>query len=299
MSVALLRKSAQTWLLAFRPKTLTAAVVPVLVGTAVVYSSGSQILWWVSALALLASVFIQIATNLLNDAIDFKKGADTHERIGPKRVTQSGLISPRTVMLGGFAFLMLALACGIPLVMQGGWPIFVIGVVSVFLAYGYTGGPFPLAYLGLGDIFVFIFFGLIAVSGLFYLHTGFVSAEAVIAGTQVGLLATVLIAINNLRDIAQDRVANKRTLAVRFGESFVRIEIITLVAMSLGLGLFWILRGEWVAGLLPLVLTPVAIKLVNGIRRVSPSAELNLFLAQSAKLQLGFGILLALGLGLR
>lgn len=288
----------RNWLLAFRPKTLTAAIVPIVVGTAVVGSSGSLIKWWVSGLALLASIFIQIATNLLNDAIDFKKGADTHERVGPQRVTQSGLISARTVMVGGFFFLFLALLCGIPLVVEGGWPIVVIGFVSMFLAYGYTGGPFPLAYLGLGDLFVFIFFGLIAVSGLVYLHTGEVTAEALVAGSQVGLLSTVLIAINNLRDVSQDRVANKRTLAVRFGERFVRIEIFALVAVSLGLGLFWVLRGEWVAGLLPLILVPFAIKLVNGVWRVSPSAEFNIFLAQSAKLHLGFGVLFALGLAL-
>jgi 1,4-dihydroxy-2-naphthoate polyprenyltransferase len=286
------------WLLAFRPKTLTAAVVPVVVGTAIVYSSGATIHWWISIYALLASVFIQIATNLLNDAIDFKKGADTHERLGPMRVTQSGLIPHRKVMVAGFLFLILALGFGVPLVVQGGWPIVAIGVAAIFLAYGYTGGPFPLAYLGLGDVFVFIFFGLIAVGGVVYLQTGAVTVEAVVAGVQVGLLSTVLIAINNLRDIAQDRLANKRTLAVRFGERFVRVEVMSLIVMSLGLGTFWLVRSEWVAGLLPLLLIPVALKLVGGVWRVSPSAEFNVFLAQSAKLHLGFGVLFALGLSL-
>lgn len=288
----------KNWLLAFRPKTLTAALVPIIVGTAVVYNSGAEVLWWVSGLALLASIFIQIATNLLNDAIDFKKGADTAARIGPVRVTQSGLISPRAVMLGGFFFLLLAFACGVPLVLHGGWPIVVIGAASLFLAYGYTGGPFPLAYLGLGDLFVFLFFGLIAVGGLVFLHTGAFSGEALVAGAQVGFLATVLIAINNLRDVEQDRVANKRTWAVRFGTRFVRAEIFALVALGLGLGVYWLSRGQYYAALLPLALMPLALKLVGGIWKTEPSVELNGYLAQSAKLHIGFGVLFAIGLSL-
>lgn len=289
----------KSWLLALRPKTLTAAIVPVIVATALVKSQGYPVLWWVSICAILSSVFIQIGTNFFNDAIDFEKGADTEHRIGPKRVTQSGLLTRKQVMLGGAVCFAIALALGIPLVIQGGWPIVAIGVVSLALGYAYTGGPFPLAYKGLGDLFVIIFFGLIAVMGTFYLHTGTVNQAAAIAGLQIGLLATVLIAVNNFRDAPQDALVNKKTLAVRFGWTFARVEISMLALVPFVLGMYWYREGYMNAGLFPVIAFPFARRVVAGVFKHEPSPIFNRFLAFSAGLHLVFGLGLAVGLWLK
>lgn len=287
------------WVMALRPKTLSAAIVPIVVATALVKAEGREVLWWVSICALLSAVFIQIGTNLVNDAIDFAKGADTEERIGPQRVTQSGLLKSKTVMIGGFVCFAIAASLGVPLVIQGGWPIVVIGLVSLFLGYAYTGGPFPLAYKGLGDLFVILFFGLIAVGGTYYLHTGTVSLGALVAGLQVGCLATVLIAVNNLRDAPQDARVGKKTLAVRFGERFARFEILFLILLPFVLGAFWF-RNEIVnAAILPLLCVPIARRLVMGVFMYAPSPIYNRFLAMAALMQMGFGFLLAAALWMR
>lgn len=284
------------WLLALRPKTITAAIVPVLVATALVKFENHPLQWWITICALLSAVFIQIATNLLNDAIDFVKGADTEKRVGPIRVTQSGLLSSKQVMWGGYFCLMVAAAFGVPLVVQGGWPIVVIGLVSLLLAYAYTGGPFPLAYRGLGDVFVVVFFGLVAVGGTYYLHTGGLGLAAVVAGLQVGSLATVLIAVNNLRDAPLDREAGKRTLAVRLGERFAKFEIATLAIAPFLLGIYWKNIGAFSAVVLPCAAIPLARRLIAGILKTPPGPEYNRFLALAAALHLAFGLLLSIGL---
>src|SRR4051794_23693445 len=158
------------WLLAARPKTLAAAVTPVLVGTALARNIAAAIHWPSLVFALLGAVFIQIGTNYVNDALDFKKGADTHTRLGPLRVTQAGLLDADKVLRGAYACFLLAALCGVPLILRGGWPIVIIGVASILAAYAYTGGPYPLAYHGLGEVFVMIFFGFVAVGGSFYLQ---------------------------------------------------------------------------------------------------------------------------------
>jgi 1,4-dihydroxy-2-naphthoate octaprenyltransferase len=285
--------------LALRPKTLTAALVPILVATALVRAEGREILWWVSACALLSSIFIQIGTNLVNDAIDFKKGADTASRIGPQRVTQSGLLTSRQVMTGAAICFFAAFLLGIPLVIHGGWPIVLIGTASLLLGYAYTGGPFPLAYKGLGDIFVILFFGLIAVMGTYYLHTGGVSQGSAVAGLQVGFLATVLIAINNLRDFRQDGLVGKRTLAVRFGLTFSRVEILVLAFAPLLMGVYWYRQDAFLAAILPLTAFPIARRLVIGVFKTEPSPAYNLFLGMGAALHLLFGVLLAVGFWLK
>lgn len=286
---------ASAWILAFRPKTLTAAVIPIVVGTALASQHPHGWQPWVSVCALLAALLIQVATNLFNDAIDFKKGADTAERLGPKRVTQSGLIHARRVMVAGIFCLMMAFAFGIPLVLRGGWPIVGIGVISLILAYAYTGGPFPLAYQGLGDLFVFVFFGLIAVSGVVYLQVGEWTLESFVAGAQVGLLSTVLIAINNYRDYEQDRKAGKLTLAARFGGRFAKGEVLLLLAVSYLLGLFWWTKSFEAAAWLPLLSLPIAAEVAQGIVRLPPCAALNRYLARAAGTQLLFGGLLSIG----
>ncbi len=286
------------WLLAFRPKTLTAAVVPIVVGTTLVFAMGYPVHHWISLCALLSSVFIQIGTNLINDAMDFIKGADTEERIGPSRITQQGHANFKTVFSLGILFFILALVIGIPLVIHGGWPIVAIGILSLICGYAYTGGPFPLAYRGLGDVFVILFFGLIAVGGLTYLQTGEWHIEAIMAGLQVGSLATVLIAINNFRDVEGDKKANKKTLAVRFGSTFVRCEIAGLIVLSFLINIYWWLEGFKVPALLSLLALPMGVIVIKNILTEDPSPKYNKFLAQSALLHILFGSLLAIGFSL-
>lgn len=283
------------WLSAFRPKTLTAAVIPISVGTALVVAQDHVVTWWVSVFALLSALLIQIATNLINDSLDFKKGADTVERLGPKRLVVSGAMSARVVMTVGLFCLAGAFLFGIPLVIHGGWPLIAIGIPSLLLAYGYTGGPFPLAYLGLGDLFVILFFGLIAVGGVYFLHTLSWSLDMLVAGFQVGCLATVLIAINNLRDVDQDVKAGKKTLAVRFGRQFVRYEIAALLTLSFIIQSYWWLRGFQVAAVLPLLAWPLAYQIIRGIFKYDPGAVYNSFLAKAALVHLAFGLALTIG----
>lgn len=282
-------------LLAFRPKTLTAALVPCVAGTALVKAIGLSWDGWVLFYALMASFLIQIGTNLVNDAVDFKKGADTEKRIGPQRITQAGILSANQVMLLGSLCFFLAVLCGIPLVMKGGWVIVAIGVASVLMGYSYTAGPFPLAYLGLGDLFVIIFFGLLAVTGIVFLNTGEWLTEAFVLGLQIGLHATVLIAINNLRDHAGDRLVNKKTLAVRFGVQFSRWEIVALCFLPFVLNLYWWFEGYKIAALVSLLALPLAVKISKNIFSTEPSPAYNKFLGQAAGLHLMFGLLMASG----
>ncbi|HET8798385.1 MAG TPA: 1,4-dihydroxy-2-naphthoate polyprenyltransferase [Thermoanaerobaculia bacterium] len=284
----------KAWLLAARPKTLSAAVVPVIIGTALAAYEPAAITWWVFFCALAGAVLIQIATNFINDAIDFRKGADSGERLGPLRVTQAGLLSADAVMRAAWICLVLAALCGIPLIYRGGWPMLVIGVVSIVMAYAYTGGPFPLAYRGLGEIFVILFFGFIAVGGTFYVHSLQLTQAALLAGYAAGALATVLLVINNLRDVDGDRRSNKRTTVVRFGEGFARAEIalFALTPFAAVAGIAW-MQNRW-----PLLVTLAALPLafaviVRSLR--SRGAELNRCLALAGALQWAFGILFIIG----
>jgi 1,4-dihydroxy-2-naphthoate octaprenyltransferase len=286
----------KVWIEAARPKTLIAAVAPILVGTSLAAAQGHALRWHLSVFALLSALFIQIATNLFNDAIDFKKGTDNEERVGPRRITQSGLLSPKAVMAGAFVACAIAALFAIPLLLQGGAVILGIGLVSLFFAYAYTGGPFPLAYLGLGEIFVILFFGFTAVMGVYFLQTDQFDRVAALAGLQIGLLATVLLAINNLRDVEGDRKTQKNTLAVRFGQSFGRWEIAFLCFAPFVLGFAWFEFGHRWAALLPLVCLPRAILVTRGVFKNSPGPVYNAFLGQGAQLQLAFGVLMSIGL---
>lgn len=292
------RPTLKTWLMAARPKTLTAALVPVMVGTALAYGLGVG-RWMPALAALVGSMFIQVGTNLTNDYFDFKKGADTAERVGPQRVTQSGLIAPGTVLASALACFGLAVLTGIYLVVVGGWPIVAIGVASVLAGYSYTGGPFPLAYHGLGDVFVFVFFGLVAVPGTFYVQALTVTPAAWWAAIPVGAIGTALLVVNNLRDAATDVKAGKRTLVVRLGLRAGRAEYVVLLALafvtplamwSLGLSSPWVMLA-WLSAPLAVPL----LKLVLG----QEGAPLNLALGGTARLQLVFGLLFSVGLLLR
>jgi 1,4-dihydroxy-2-naphthoate octaprenyltransferase len=289
----------KTWVMAVRPKTLTAALVPVLVATALVKAENFQVQAWISICAVISALFIQIGTNFINDAIDFKKGADDANRVGPKRVTQSGLLHERHVMMAGLFCFVLATAFGVPLVVQGGWPIVFIGVLSLFCGYVYTGGPYPLAYRGLGDVFVIVFFGFVAVLGTFFLHAQTLTPATWVAGAQIGMLATVLIAVNNLRDAPLDVKVHKRTLAVRLGAKYARLEIALLALLPFAFGFYWFQHAALWAAVLPLLALPLAFKVIRGVYTHEPSAVYNQFLAKSAALHLVFGILLTVGLVLR
>jgi 1,4-dihydroxy-2-naphthoate octaprenyltransferase len=281
----------KAWLLASRPKTLSAAIVPVLMGTALVVPR--EIHWLLLACTLLGSVFIQIGTNCVNDALDFRKGADTGERLGPLRVTQAGLLSAEAVLRGAYVCFVLAALCGIPLIYRAGWPLMVIGIVSILAAYAYTGGPYPLAYNGLGELFVLLFFGFIAVGGTYFVQTQTITAEVLLAGFAAGSLAVVLIAINNLRDVAGDRTSNKRTMAVRLGEPFARVEIAFFaLAPFVAITAIAMMRGQRSLHL-PLLALPLALVLLRVWR--SSGAELNRCLAMAGALQWLTGILFVAG----
>lgn len=281
------------WILAARPRTLGAALIPVVAGGALAISvSAFDPLG--SALILACAVLIQIATNFFNDALDHAKGADTAGRLGPTRVTSAGLLPARRVITGAFLTLALAALFALPLVLRGGGIILLVGLLSLLFAYAYTGGPFPLAYLGLGEIFVILFFGLIAVAGTFYLNTLAFSVAAILAGLQIGLHSSVLLAVNNLRDLETDRAANKKTLAARFGLNFARRENAALVIAPFILGLAWLPLGYLWAFLLPLLTLPLAWWLARACLTATPDRQVNQLLAQAAALHAAFGLLLAL-----
>jgi len=285
----------RVWLLAIRVPTLSAAVVPVLVGSALA-ARAHHFNAPIFTVVLCAAILIQIGTNLTNDLFDFQKGADTGARLGPVRVVQAGLLTPTQVAVGSVLSFGLAILLGLYLVKVGGWPILAIGAAAVVSGIAYTGGPWPLGYHGLGDVFVFIFFGVIAVVGTFYLQAGGVTGAALLASLPVAMLVTAILVVNNLRDVDTDRKAGKRTLAVRLGREATQIQYTFLV-----LGAYVITPLMWLAGaatawaMLPWLTIPLAIRLVRDIWR-GEGAALNLALRQTAGLHLCFGILLAAGL---
>ena len=283
----------KAWLMAARPQTLPAGSVPVIVGTAAAWGDG-QFRPLVFLAALAASLLIQIGTNLANDLFDFKKGADTEERLGPTRVTQAGLLTPEDVAKGMAVTFGLAFAIGLYLVYVGGWPILLIGVASITAGILYTGGPWPLGYHGLGDLFVFIFFGLVAVMGTYYLHTGQVPLHALLASLPVGCLAPALLVVNNLRDIETDRKAGKRTLAVRLGAPATRVEYLLCVTIPF-LVPFALWRGGYVSSFfwLPWLRLPLASMLSCAVFGAARGRALNPVLKRTGLLQLFYGLLFA------
>lgn len=285
---------ASALLLAARPKTLPAAVAPVVVGSALAWRLTGSFSWLLAVCTLLSTIAIQVATNYFNDAVDAVKGADTSARLGPVRATASGLVSRRTMMLAGIAASLAAAVFSAPLVIERGWPIVLIGMVSLFFSYGYTGGPWPLAYRGMGELFVMLFFGLVAVTGTVFVHTGEWRAEGLVAGLQIGSLSTALIAINNLRDIEEDTRTGKRTLAVRTGKNAARAMIVLWCLLPYGSAILWNLFPRHPAAHWPLVMAIVGLWLSVRICRTGPSEAYNQFLAVSALHLLGWSALFTL-----
>lgn len=272
--------SLADWIQAARPKTLGAAVAPVVAGSVLGWKlGGSAFDWRLLACTLGSCMALQVATNWFNDALDFRQGKDTAARIGPRRITAAGVVSPSAVMFAGVLMLLVAALLSLPLIQARGWPIIAIGIPSLYFCYGYTGGPAPLAYRGLGELFVILFFGLVAVAGSAYVQCGEWLVGALVLGGQIGCLSTVLIAINNLRDREEDATTGKRTLAVRFGAAFARLEITLLIVGTHLAGLYWWQEGFPRAFTLPLAVLPLGAFLIIRIWTVPPGPVYNRLLA--------------------
>lgn len=284
----------QVWLLAIRPKTLPAAAASAIVGAAVAFYDG--VFRWDPALAcLLAALLLQIGANLANDVFDYYRGADTHARLGPLRVTQAGLLKPGQVLLGMWAVFGLAALLGFYLFLQAGWPVLLIGVASIAAAIAYTGGPFPFGYYGLGDLVVFIFFGPVAVCGTYFVQAGRVSALSIVSSLPLGFLITAILVVNNLRDIATDRQAGKHTLAVRLGEAGARWEYLLCLLAAYSVPLLIGVWGLTYWALLAWLSIPLG---VSQTRLVWTQAgrPLNQALAGTGRLTLIYALLFSLGL---
>jgi 1,4-dihydroxy-2-naphthoate octaprenyltransferase len=285
------------WLVAARPRTLPAAVAPVLVGTALAGTEDVfKPLRFVAA--LVGSIFIQIGTNLANDYSDARRGADTEDRLGPVRVTAGGLMPPRRVLVGTWVAFGIAVAAGAYLAAVAGWELLVVGVLSIAAGVLYTGGPRPYGYEGLGELFVFVFFGLVAVGGSYFVQTEDLRWEAVALGVPIGLLAAAILVVNNVRDIETDRRAGKRTLAVRLGrERAVRVFAAMLALAYIALPLIWWLSDDLDAWLLiPLLSLPLVPPLTRTLADRRDGPALNKVLADTGRLLALFSVLLAAGL---
>lgn len=290
------------WVLAIRPRTLTAASAPVVAGTG--FAAADGVFAAVpGAAALVGGLLIQIATNLANDYFDFVKGSDTAERLGPVRVTQAGLLAPGSVWRGMLLTMGAAFLIGVYLVVVGGWPVVAIGLLSLAFAVGYSGGPFPLSYHGLGDLGVFVFFGLAATAGTYYVQALAWSPDAILAGVGMGAFSTAMLVVNNLRDRETDAAAGKRTLAVRFGDRFSVVQYFACLAVTAVVPIVGITLMGWspwtllsLAGWLPCI--PAELRMVavlndpGGVDR----RTLNPALAQTARGVAFYGAGLAVGI---
>lgn len=281
------------WLSAIRPKTLVAGAAPVILASALAWHDG--VMHWPSAiLATICAVLIQIASNFINELEDFKRGADDH-RVGPLRAVTAGLITPRSMRRASWLVVVVAFIIGQPLVFRAGWPILVIGVLCLTAAWLYTGGPFPLAYKGLGDLFAFVFFGVVAVVGAYYVHAGVWSTDAFVLSLAPGLLAANILGVNNLRDIPTDAAVGKRTVAVRIGATGARVmyTIFTLAAILAPSLLLRDGKGAWM--MLPMAALPAGLLLIALVWKRS-GAALNPVLGGTAAMYMLYTVLAAIGL---
>ena len=285
----------RNWLLAIRPKTLPAGIAPVLMGTIMAFGDGIGHTS-TALVCLLTALLLQIGTNLANDYYDFKKGADTQERVGPTRVTQSGLIPPEQVKAAFIGVFALAALASIYLVARGGWPITVLGVAAILSGIFYTAGRYPLGYMGLGDLLVFIFFGPVAVAGTYYVQSLELNAAIIFAGFAPGLMSVAILTVNNLRDIDSDRKSGKNTLAVRFGRGFALSEYLFCVLGACVVPVFIYMFIE--DHVLILVSSAISLAVIPTIKTVLTRTEgvaLNTALASTARLLLIYSVLFAAG----
>jgi 1,4-dihydroxy-2-naphthoate octaprenyltransferase len=284
-----------SWILASRPKTLPAAFVPVMVGTALAINLG-KFNFFITLVTIICSLLIQIGTNFTNDLYDYLKGADTSLRKGPVRVLASGLISVKEMKVGIFITFFSAFLFGLYLVYHGGIIILIIGIFSIIAGLAYTAGPYPLAYKGLGDVFVFMFYGLTGTMGTFYLHTNEISLPAFLSSIPVGALITNILVVNNYRDIEEDRVAGKNTLAVKLGKTFTKYQFIFLIIVSFLTPLAFFLFFDfslWI--FLPYLTLPIAF-ITSKMLFTLEGIQLNKTLELTAKLSGIYGVLFSAGL---
>lgn len=289
-------KTVRVWIEAARPQTLPAAIVPVMIGASLAYSEG-HLNWPVSILILLCALLIQIGTNFANDYYDALSGADTEQRVGFARATASGLIGPVTMKRATFLTMGLAFLVGLLVVWHAGWPILILGVLSLICGVAYTGGPFPLGYNGLGDVFVFLFFGIIAVMGTYYANALHWSTLSFWASLPAGALTTNILVVNNLRDIESDRPAGKKTLGVLFGENALRYEYLLMILLGFAIPLhFYFREGSGWLVLLPFLSTPLAVYLVVNVFTETQKQNLNNTLKKTGAFLIVFGLLFSIGL---
>tara|TARA_B110000438_G_scaffold39796_1_gene39711 strand:- start:609 stop:1472 length:864 start_codon:yes stop_codon:yes gene_type:complete len=282
------------WILASRLRTLPAAISPVLVGVSLAIHDG-EFKSFIAFMTLLAAVLIQIGANFSNDVYDFLKGSDQEDRLGPTRATQSGLISPENMKKGMCLVFAMAICVGFYLASIGGWPIVWIGLASIASAIAYTGGPYPLGYHGWGDVFVFIFFGIIAVPGTYYLQSGIVSYDSILLGIPLGALSTAILIVNNLRDADTDIKSDKRTLAVRLGKPFVKIEYIVMMVIAFATPIYILQFWDEFSLYIILFLLPISIQHIQSLYTKTGEA-LNEVLVDTAKFLFHFSLLLSIGL---
>jgi 1,4-dihydroxy-2-naphthoate polyprenyltransferase len=287
---------ARIWMMAARPRTLPAAIAPVLVGTALAgFFHVFHPLRFVAA--LLGALFIQVGTNLSNDYSDARRGADAEDRLGPVRVTAGGLVPPRQVLIATYVTFGLAVLAGVYLIVVAGWQLLIVGAASIAAGVAYTGGPKPYGYEGLGEVFVFLFFGIVAVAGSFFVQVKHLNWEAFALAVPVGLLAAAILVVNNVRDIDSDRRAGKRTLAVKLGRERTRMLYAAVVYLAYVLApVTWVFGPTTAWVLLPWLTLPLAASVVRLVRTRTDGPSLNGALAQSGMLQLAFCMLLSAGL---
>ncbi|MBS1871522.1 MAG: 1,4-dihydroxy-2-naphthoate polyprenyltransferase [Actinobacteria bacterium] len=284
------------WLMAARPKTLPVGLAPVLVGTALAGTAGVFHPLRFAA-ALLGALFIQVGANLSNDYSDARRGADTEDRLGPVRVTAGGLVPPRQVLVATYVTFGLAILCGVYLIAVAGWQLLLVGAASIVAGVLYTGGPRPYGYEGLGELFVFLFFGIVAVAGSYFVQTERLVWEAFALAVPVGLLASAVLVVNNVRDLETDRRAGKRTLAVRLGRERTRTLYATMVYGAFALTpITWLLGSLQAWLLLPWLALPLAAPVVRIVRNRTDGPSLNEALARSGQLELLFCVLLSAGI---
>jgi 1,4-dihydroxy-2-naphthoate octaprenyltransferase len=284
------------WLLAIRPATLPAALSGVVVGLGAALAVGTPFRFDAALGCLAVALLLQITANLANDLSDFRKGADTPARIGPLRVAAAGLVTERQLEIAIGVTIVLAGIVGLGLTLIGGPVLLAIGILAVVAALAYTGGPWPYGYRGLGEVFVFVFFGLVAVAGTAYLQAGRLDPLFVVAAIPVGALTTAILVVNNLRDIPTDAAAGKRTLAVVLGVRATQLEYAGLLFTAFVVPVLLVVAGRGLAVLLPLLALPLARPLLRTVRTFGEPRQLNLVLKGTARLALVFGLLFAIGL---
>jgi len=286
--------AAEAWMHAIRPKTLPAGAMPVVLGAALAFADGKFSIL-PTLIALICALLIQVATNFINEIYDNRKGADTAERLGPTRAVASGMISEQLMIRVSVAILAITFLLGLYLVKVGGWPILLVGLLSLFFAWGYTGGPYPLAYNGLGEVFVFLFFGVIAVVGTYYVQTLNITTAAFIVSFSPGAIASNILGVNNIRDIETDAKVHKRTLAVKLGRKKAQMLYIFFNVLAFVPPVFLFINGYSASVLLPFLSLPMAIRLSEKVYKLT-GKPLNEVLAGTGVFLTVQGLLFSIGL---